>query len=274
VLYSLVNPATGPNTVSVSFTNTTPSAFDAVECGSISFSNVDQTTPFRNLGSATGSGTAPSKAIASAVGNMVLDVVVAGADVTSSGQTNRWLKNVSTNSAGGNGAQSTAAGAASVTMSYTVTSDWWAIVGIDVVAAASGAGVVTGTLASGATEAIVNAVGGTLILTLTGDTWVAAGATFNAERQNLINGIDSAQSETHGWDAEVKAKLAVGDVVRTSDTVVTITASAQSGYAITATETVTATIPATAVVLNAQIVATPTFTVTPIANARIMWLAA
>jgi hypothetical protein len=119
----------------------------------------------------------------------------------------------------------------------------------------------TGTVTT-ATEADIRAGGKTIILTLTGDTWVTTGATFDAQRQNIINGIDSAQSEATGWDAEVKAKIPVTDVVRTSDTVVTITLSAEAAYDITATETMTATIPATALTGNAAIVASPTFQVT------------
>jgi hypothetical protein len=96
-------------------------------------------------------------------------------------------------------------------------------------------------------ESDIRAGGSTLILTLTNDTWVAAGAAFDAQRQNIIDGLDSAQAEAAGWDAVVKAGLAVTDVVRTSATVVTITLPAFGGYNITATEFITATIPATAV---------------------------
>ncbi len=125
----------------------------------------------------------------------------------------------------------------------------------------------TGTVTAAITEADIVTGGKTIILTLTNDTWVAAGATFDAQRQNIINGIDSAQAETNGWDAEVKAKEVVGAVVRTSATVVTITLTAQAGYNITATETITATIPATALVGGNAIVATPTFAITAVAGA-------
>ena len=129
--------------------------------------------------------------------------------------------------------------------------------------AAGGATVaLTGTVVSSIIESDITAGGKTIILTLTNDTFVTAGATFDAQRQNIIDGIDSAQSETTGWDAEVKAKLAVTTVVRTSDTVVTITLSAQSGYDITAQETITATVPATALTTSvAAVVASPTFTI-------------
>jgi hypothetical protein len=129
---------------------------------------------------------------------------------------------------------------------------------------------ITGTAAETTTnklrESHIVAGGKTVIITLTGDTWVAAGATFDAQRQNIINGLDSAQAEAAGWDAEVKAKLAVTDVVRTSDTVVTVTLSAQAAFNITAAETITCTIPATALTGGNAIVATPTFRVLPDVN--------
>ncbi len=122
----------------------------------------------------------------------------------------------------------------------------------------------TGTATASITETDIVNGGKTIILTITGDTWVASGATFDAQRQNIINGLDSAQAEATGWDAEVKAKIPVTDVVRTSDTVVTITLSAEAGYNITATETITATIPATALTGGVAVVASPTFTVDPV----------
>ena len=129
----------------------------------------------------------------------------------------------------------------------------------------------TGTISPTATEAEIVAGGETLIITLTGDTWVASGATFDAERSNIIDGCDSAQSETNGWDAVVKAGQSDGGVIRTSDTVCTITWDAFATYDITATETITVTIPATALTAGVAIVATPTFTVTATGVAGTGW---
>jgi hypothetical protein len=121
----------------------------------------------------------------------------------------------------------------------------------------------TGTVSDNATEAEIVAGGETAILTLTDDTWVASGATFNAERQAIIDGFDSAQAEAAGWNAEVRDKEGVTAVVRTSDTVVTVTFSAAGAYSITASETITVTVPASALVTSADpIVANITFTVT------------
>ncbi len=84
---------------------------------------------------------------------------------------------------------------------------------------------------------------------------------FNDARQAFINGIDSAQSESGGWDAKVKATLSVTTVARTSDTVATLTLPAVADFNITATETLTDTIPASILTGGAAIVATPTFTI-------------
>jgi hypothetical protein len=126
--------------------------------------------------------------------------------------------------------------------------------------AASASAAVTGTAGDGCTETQIVTGGETIILTLTGDTWVASGGTFNAIRQDIIDGIDSAQSEANGWDAE-RGDIAVTDVARTSDTVVTITLPALASYAITANETITVTIPASALTGGSPIVASPTFVI-------------
>lgn len=129
------------------------------------------------------------------------------------------------------------------------------------VAAATAA--ITGTATAGINETDIVAGGKTIIITLTGDTWIAAGAgSFDLQRANIIAGLTSAQSEALGWNNVVKVLQGVAGVVRTSGTVVTITLDAQATYNITATETITVTVPSTAVVGASSIVATPTFTVT------------
>ena len=134
-IYRLVNPPTGAQTVSLAFTNVSPSAFDVITGASLSFFNVDQTTPDRNFTSVTGLSGTQSLAVSSAVGNMVLDVISVGSAVSTSNTTLRWINNVNTNGSGGNGASSTASGAPSVTVGYTTASDSYALLGIDIVAA-------------------------------------------------------------------------------------------------------------------------------------------
>ncbi len=122
-----------------------------------------------------------------------------------------------------------------------------------------GTAVSTGTLS---TEAGVVAGGQTIILTVTDDTFVATVGADNSITTALIAGIDAAQVEAGGWDAIVRPLITFADVVRTSDTVVTITLPAAPLYAITADELVTATIPAVALTAAAEIVATSPLTIT------------
>jgi hypothetical protein len=132
-LFYLVAPAAGTHTVQVTMTGGTAS----MEAGSISFSGVNQTTPVKNIATSFGNSTTPAVAVTSASGDMVVDALSYGTAVRASTMTNRWLMNQNGSTAGGNGAQSTAAGASSVTMGYTTSNaaDWWAMIGMDIVAA-------------------------------------------------------------------------------------------------------------------------------------------
>ena len=141
----------------------------------------------------------------------------------------------------------------------------------DIIAAPISAAV-SGTVVPSATEADVVAGSETVIITLTNETWVAAGATFDAVRQDIIDGLDSAQSESTGWNIEVRDKQTVGGVVRTSSTVVTITLDAQAAYDITVKETITVTVPVTAVVGLNGVGATPTFDIVPTAELLGGWV--
>ena len=97
---------------------------------------------------------------------------------------------------------------------------------------------------------------------LVGDTWVAAGVTFDAVRQPLIDGLNAASSPANGWNNEVRDKLPVTAVERISDEIIRITLNAQSGYSIVAQEEITWTIPAAAMVLTASpVIASSTFTI-------------
>mgnify|MGYP001566849821 FL=1 len=139
---------------------------------------------------------------------------------------------------------------------------------VDYTPAAGASAALTGTATAGITEADVVAGAKTLIITLTGDTFVASGGAFDAIRQDIIDGLDSAQAEGTGWNAEVRDNEVVAAVVRTSATVVTITLTAAAAYDITATETITVTVPAAALVGGVPLTASPTFTVTHIATGK------
>jgi len=134
VLFVLVNPPTGSQTVSVSSVNN-------VIGGSISFTGVDQSTPFDTPNTAYGDNSSgsnpPTVVVSSSVGDMVVDVVVNGSGLDGAQGTLRWLDNVDNNGAAGNAAQSTYPGAASVTAKYIPTSglDWWGMIAVNVKAA-------------------------------------------------------------------------------------------------------------------------------------------
>jgi hypothetical protein len=131
-MFSLRAPASGTHAVVVTLTGGKAS----LAAGSVSFTGVDQTTPVRNVVTSFGTGTSPRATVASAPGDMVVDAMVTGCDGTiTSIQGLRWLKQVNCSTAGGIGAQSTAAGATSITMGYAVPSDWWGMIGADIVAA-------------------------------------------------------------------------------------------------------------------------------------------
>lgn len=136
-MYCLIAPATGSNTVSVTFTG---SVFD-FKGGSISFTGADQTTPLGTANTATGSSTNPSVDITSATGEIVLDnlvIVHSGTLSVDGSQTQRW------NGTGASGfikgAASTEDGSTTTTMSWSnSTSQAWAISGVSVKPVASAA---------------------------------------------------------------------------------------------------------------------------------------
>ena len=107
------------------------------------------------------------------------------------------------------------------------------------------------------TEAGIVTGGATIILNLDGTTWSAFDNTIRAA---IVAGMDSEKSEATGWDALIKAdpgSWSATGVVRTSDTVCTITLPASATYDITENETITITVPASAVTSAEAIQAGP-----------------
>lgn len=141
IVYRLINPATGAHNVIV-----TEGGSRAVTAVSVSFTGVDQTTPEGVIVPASPAGghdTAPTHTVASAVGDMVVDLVsyyMPAAETVSvgAGQTLRG-GNLTTGTLGS--AVSTEAGAASVVMSWTASASvWWNHVAIPIKAGGAGAG--------------------------------------------------------------------------------------------------------------------------------------
>ena len=99
-------------------------------------------------------------------------------------------------------------------------------------------------------------------------TWHADLGADNAQTTAFIAAFDSDKAEDTGWDDVVKAGLTFAHVTRTSATVATVVMPAFSGFAITATETITPTIPASIVTGQGDaLVASPLITVTNVAEA-------
>ncbi|MBZ5512720.1 MAG: hypothetical protein LAN70_16350 [Acidobacteriia bacterium] len=175
-LFYLKAPAAGTHPVQVTLSGGTAS----LEAGSVSFTGVDPTTPVRNIATSFGSGVSPKVTVTSTPGDMVVDALVTGCNGTiTSGKTLRWLKQVNCATAGGNGAQSTAAGASSVTMGYTVPSDSWGMIGADIVAA-GGQAPIDFTLGNEGDKSVVQGSAVTNTLTATLSSGIAQTVAFSA----------------------------------------------------------------------------------------------
>ena len=102
--------------------------------------------------------------------------------------------------------------------------------------------------------------GETLILTLTNGEWDLLLGGDNALTTALIAGITGDDAGATGWDEEVA--ILHGTVVRTSDTVVTITLPASAAYAILVDEDISVVVPASVVPIADVALAVKTFTIT------------
>lgn len=124
---------------------------------------------------------------------------------------------------------------------------------------------ITGTCADPTcNESDIVAGGETIIITLTNAVWVnpLTGGEAGEVRDDITDGIVSAQSEGAGWNARRAVIMPVGSVIRTSDTVVTVTLVADGAYAITANETITVTVPVAALASESgALTGAPTFDV-------------
>ena len=131
-LFCLKNPSTGTNTVSVTatYSSGTRSTTDSLMGGSVCFYNVNQTTPVVNIYSATGDTASVSVVATSSANDLVLDLASTWNSTLTSTQTQQWqfVGGSSTNGT----ASSTAAGATSVTMGYTISVNQWAILAVDI----------------------------------------------------------------------------------------------------------------------------------------------
>lgn len=117
-IWALANPATGAQTVLVTFSNGT-STF--VASGAVSVSGADQSTPCNNGTVASGGGGAASLPITSNAGDLTVDSVFCGNGATTISaptQTQRWLDNATSNHFGGSTGPGTAG---PITHAWTLT---------------------------------------------------------------------------------------------------------------------------------------------------------
>jgi hypothetical protein len=127
-IFQGVGPATGTKTLRVTFNNAPPGKV----VGVMSFTGVNQSTPLGTFESAQGNSATASVNVTSATGELVFDTMAIDGTPTltvGAGQTQRW--NLAVGSLG-KGGGSTEAGAASVTMSWSLTAEKWAIGGVSV----------------------------------------------------------------------------------------------------------------------------------------------
>jgi len=133
--FYLLNPTTGTHAVSVTVAG---SHGEDLEGNSISFKNVNQTTPFQNLTfGLTPNVVASSNVAPTTPGNLIFDSISNGSAILTpnSGVTLQSITNLNGLTGGGNLALSTARGSGTVTTGYTSIQDDYGLIDFDVVAA-------------------------------------------------------------------------------------------------------------------------------------------
>jgi len=121
--------------------------------------------------------------------------------------------------------------------------------------------ILSGSVSDGVLESQLASSWEDAVIILDNATWVS-GQNFNDARQSIIDGFDSAGSETFGWNAEIRDKLNPVSVFRVSDTQVRLELNGFSGYSIDANETIQLVIPNSAFSGSVDVTALPTFDVT------------
>lgn len=122
-------PATGAHTVQVNYASTVEQAC----AGSVSYTGVNQSTPFGTAATAGGSGTNASVTVSSATGELVVggiasDSEIGAGGVTINGGTSRWeLEGLASDTSY---AQGEWTGAASVTVRWDQGNTGWAVGGV------------------------------------------------------------------------------------------------------------------------------------------------
>ena len=127
-IWGLANPRTGANSLSFTVSGCDGGTPKELTAGSISFTRVNQSTPFSAVKAATGDSAAPTATIASTTGNLVAGFLANGSAIRSatSPSVSRFVENEDDNTGAGNSAGATSVATGSkVTMGWAVKYDWW-----------------------------------------------------------------------------------------------------------------------------------------------------
>jgi hypothetical protein len=135
-VFGLLNPPTGANNVVVSVSGQTFTVSNPLVGGSMSYTGVGS---FGTPVAAFGASTTPSVTVSSSSGNMVAAFAAMSLAVTANSGTSRYRLNLNDNNAAGNVQGQDAAGAASVTLTCTHSSDWWGSIGVELIASGGAA---------------------------------------------------------------------------------------------------------------------------------------
>lgn len=129
----------------------------------------------------------------------------------------------------------------------------------------------SGSAVSGVTEADIAAGGKTIVITLTGDVWALDVATDSTKRNNLLDRLTATgtNSDETKWTAalgsfKTSANSNSTVVVRSSDTVVTITLPAYTGFELSGDLIVSLNIPKEVLTTASTSITTSSFTVSAI----------
>lgn len=123
--------------------------------------------------------------------------------------------------------------------------------------------------ATDVSETVIVLTGGTVDITLTNDTYIAAGTGpigTTAQSNAFVAAFTAATSPTNGWNNTVRDVLDNTDLTRVSDTVARLTVPATVGYDPGITETITPVIQAAILTTSASDVNSSSFQITIVAT--------
>lgn len=130
-LYGIINPPTGSNYITVTLSG---SLLKSLRVSAMGFSGVNQSAPISAIVATYGNSASAAFTISSAVNDLVACALGTGtsiASVTGTGFTERYRGPSDTGTGVSNVSGGTSTGAASVSATYTVGSDYWALLAVN-----------------------------------------------------------------------------------------------------------------------------------------------